>query len=141
MCSLETVASQTTLLEVILRDRLKADLYYGGTCAIPVFDLTAMHEDSISLRSYMHELSGTDAYWDRKGTLPSSFAQNYLRPRLESLIAGYAKGTYPPGWQVVEGIFPQIGRERVVHLTVLIEPVDGGFRSVYCVSRDRSVVL
>ena len=60
-------------------------------------------------------------------------------PRLESLCTEYAAGHFPPDWRIAEGVFPSLGDERAIHLTVLFKPAENGFRSIYCVVRYRCV--
>ncbi|KAJ3529313.1 hypothetical protein NMY22_g9046 [Coprinellus aureogranulatus] len=131
---LKTRASQTALVEIAYARRTASDA--SSLSAISVLDFTAMHQGSVNGRSYEHHLSGAGAYWDRESTSPSSFGQSFLRPRLKSLMNAYTRGALPSGWRVAEGIFPSITGPKLVYLTVLLKPVDEGFRSVYCVARD-----
>ncbi|KAJ3540106.1 hypothetical protein NMY22_g4445 [Coprinellus aureogranulatus] len=134
---LNTRASQTGLVATAYAQ--KSDPTFDCRSIIPIFDFTKMHRGSVARGSYRHCLTGADAYWDRKSTLPLAFGQTFLRPRLESLIHAYKEGAYPHDWRIAEGIFPSITGPKSVHLTVLLRPAEDGFQSVYCIARDRQV--
>ncbi|KAJ3520958.1 hypothetical protein NMY22_g12518 [Coprinellus aureogranulatus] len=121
----QTRASQAALLEVIYEQESDNEQYNSNTI-YPVFDCSFM--DSLDEDSYIEDIL-EGAYWD------DSFPQTYLRPRLDSLMKAYNDGTVAPGWRLADGIFPSIGDESSIHLAVLLKPVEGGFRTIYCVPR------
>lgn len=126
-------ASQAALLEVLYAEKVSSR--YDDHSVIPVFDFTALDEDRIEERSYVHHFFGFDTYWSRKSAGQSSFPQTYLRPRLESLVNAYVAGQHPTRWRLAEGIFPQYGSREAVFLTVLLKPEEDGYRTVDCIAR------
>ena len=105
---------------------------YQSHTDYPVLDLSMMEslEDGIILEDIEKE-----AYWD------CTFTQTYLKPRFDDLMGAYKSGRIPSDWRLVSGIFPDVGDEDELHLTVLLKPVkhEVGFKTAYCISRYRQV--
>jgi hypothetical protein len=126
-----TRGSHATLLEVTYAEEARPQ--YADCSLLPVFHFGWMPEDSGS--AHDHHFSGIDMYWGRSWTSPTTFPQEYLRPRFESLVTDYVLGKYPSDWRLVEGNFPPYGDEKAVYVTALLRPADSGYRSAYCVAR------
>lgn len=126
-------ASQAILIEILYAEKVSSR--FNDRSIIPVFNFTNLHSDSIEIGSASHHFFGFDTYWRRKYPSEASFPQEFLRPRMQSLVNAYVEGQYPTAWRLAEGIFAMFGRRELLWLTVLLKPEGDGYRSVHCVAR------
>ncbi|KAJ3547853.1 hypothetical protein NMY22_g1494 [Coprinellus aureogranulatus] len=124
-------AFQKTLLEVVCAAR-STTVSHASRHVMPVLDLRSMAK--MDTKRYIHDLAQS-GYWDRSSG-PDKFPdQDYLRPRLASLVERYSLRGLPSDWRLVEAVFPRLGDESGIYLTVLLRFVGGKFKGTYSVAR------
>jgi hypothetical protein len=126
-----TRASQASLLGILYDEVTEGDEeHYQSRIVYPVLDLSLM--DRLEYGIFLDDIE-KETYWNY------TFPQTYLKPRFDDLMGAYKSGRIPSEWRLVAGIFPPVGDEDELHLTVLLKPVEHGlgFKTAYCASRYR----
>ena len=134
-----TRAFQAQLVGVIYSEASSRQDFSPHT--LSVLECTPHSLGTREIESHHHSLAGEDGFNHPLAVIEATEAlpHHYVRSRLDSLCSQYAAEKFPPGWRLAEGVFPGIGDEEAIHLTVLLKPVKDVFGSVYSVARYRCV--